>query len=340
MSTSGTVHITGVTRALKRRTCPTKMALLLGFAFATMGLTPQASVSMPALSIEWSARLGTAMTSERVRYALCPDSSVVAYASPTSLYKVSPDGNVEVRRELPALQSVRSIDCSDTLRVFQVTNLRGMQIIELSLADLTHIRSVDVVGSHGTIAGGLRVLNGEPWLLLGEANGALLGRLEGDSIGRRIGMELPRPGRQSNSLSIVVPAFHRQDTNRYVYLQTYDYSVAEFDAEGLLQRLWRRDDADFSSVRAPLVPGGVVEDESVSGAAMLPGGQLAVQVVKQRRDGGASYIEILDRNYSVMGTWALPTKGILFDADATGSLYFGYASRDTFQVWKARLSDK
>jgi hypothetical protein len=319
--------------------CLAVACLALAAPISATQSTPALSSTRP-LSQAWSVALGPAAPVGLFRFAVCPDSSVVAYSPPGTLYKVNAAGVVEATREVADLEGTRSVDCADVVRVFRVTAARRMQVVELASSDLDDIRRVEVTDTHGFIAGGLRVLHGQPWLLVADHEGGVMARLDGDLVGPRLAVRRATPDRQVLGVprvpgtSIVVPLFFRADVGRYVYVQTQDYSVVEFDAKSQLHRQWRRADPDFAAAH-PRFPGGVVEDEAVVGCAMLPDGTLAMHVVKRRRDGGQSYVELVDTRYGVAGAWSLPTKGMLFGADEDGGLYFADAGQDGLRIWKA-----
>lgn len=219
--------------------CRSKTAWLLGCASVATLLASQSFASAHELSTEWSVRLGPATPNGCFRFSLCADNSIVAYAGPSTLYRIDAFGRVELEQEVEGLQGIRSLDCADVVRVLRVSEAREMQVVEIAPATLNEIRRFSVTDERGSVAAGLRVVDGESLLMLGDPEGAAIGRLEGAAVTQRIGMQLPRPGRASGNAAVVIPLFRRMATGRYVLVQTHDYSVLEFDGTGSLHRVWR-----------------------------------------------------------------------------------------------------
>ena len=332
-----TIATVGSASPVLRRTGsarPTSWLLLLGCLCAVGLGTAALSASGQAGPVAWVNHLGPASPLGTYRFALCPDDSSLAYASPGTLYRVDSTGSVIATASNELLNGTRSVDCAEVVRLLRVTAERAMQLVELDLRSLEEIRRVTIETPDGAIADGVRTLAGSPYVLLAGPTGPAIAPLDGASLGAGFGMRLTRPGRRVGNASMIVPMFYRYEASRFVVLQTTDYSIVEFDGAGHLHQIWRRDDADFARAELELVPSGFIRDERVLGAAMAPDGRLAVQVLKRSRDAGANYVEVLSPTYEVVDVWALPRKGTLFGWGTDGALHFGYAGASGVSIWK------
>ncbi len=307
-------------------------------------MSAMAAPAADALETEWSVNLGMATPSGMFRFALCPDGSAIAYGSPGTVHRISARGDVQARRDIPHLQGVRSLDCSDVVRAFRVTADGEMQVVKIGLPNLRERSRVDVREPRGHVAAGLRVIRGEPWLLLsGPGDDAIMARVDDGTVGRRLRLRLAGSGPvQANVRSMlsmagtshVVPLFARSGSSRYVFVETREYGVIEFDRDGVIHHIWRRREPDRAT-RGPRIHPLRIGPDAVAGCAMRPDGTLVVQVAAER----GARVELIDATYTVTGAWLLPHKGALFGADATGGLYFGYAGQEGMRIWKGRLPD-
>lgn len=325
----------------RRITLRSRTVVLLGFVCVATPGQVQTSASLPPLATQWVAPLGPADPSGFFRFTLCPDRSTIAYASPNRLYSIDAAGVVVREQMVQNIEGARSLDCTDVVRLLNVLADRHMEVVEFSTDTLAERARRPVSAGEGVVADGLKVLNGEEWLHAPDPVGAgLLVRPTSSGVPEKLGLQLPRAGSMPGNRSVVTPVFYRHDDHRYVYLQTDDYSIVEFTRQGAVQRVWRRDDTDFATVRPNLLPNGVVEDEMLIGAAWVPDAGLAVQVTKRRSGSvsGGTYVERLDADYNLIDAWSLPEKGMLFGADVTGALYFGYAGPAGLSVIKAHAA--
>lgn len=310
------------------------LALVLGCVIALQGAQPTPP-STSTLRELWATSLGSANPSGHYRYSLCSDGGVVAFAPPGYVFLLGPDGAVTHQRASTGLQPVASMHCLDeAVLLTRVTSSGLPEIVRLSRLDLEELERVPIRGDGTEVIAGSAALDGELWLVLADPTKGMLAQVSAGTVVRRIGMALPRLGRPFGNTAIVAPLFKRKVDERYVFLQTTDYSVLEFDGAGLLMRLWRRDDSDFKVPLAPPVPGAVAEDSTVIGAAMADSGLLAVQVNKRGPTRCQSYVEVLNPDYSLRHTLTLPRKGFLFGMDEAGAFYFSHANPGGHVIWK------
>ncbi len=334
MRTSGSATSGCASRVSRLGALLLTLVLHPGSMRVTASVSEAPSPSIPVLSTEWVTTLGPATPSGFFRFAACDDGSVIAYSAPATWYRIDPTGQITIAAEFWPLAGTRSVDCSSgAVHVLRYDG--AFEAVVLDATTLTESRRVRLPSTDMPLAG-LKVLGSGAWILSGGMTGGVAAPLADDGrIGAALGMFLPRPGRGNGNKSIVTPLFQRSGDSGVIHVQTQDYTVAEFDQSGELRRVWRRDDDDFSRSRVPLLPGRVVEDESIIGCAMRPDGSLVVQVNKRREHTGQSYVERVSPDYRVAEQWALPRKGMLFGAGPNGALYFAYASFDGLLVFKA-----